>query len=70
VVDEQERDRRRLAKATNQRAQEMYRLRTQEHLTLKQIAERYDRSPERVRQILRLYCHAEGIDYPRKHNKH
>jgi DNA-directed RNA polymerase specialized sigma subunit len=64
MVSEQERDQRRRAKATDQRATEMYRLRTDERLTLKQIAERYERSPERVRQIIRLYCHLEGLPYP------
>lgn len=65
MVDEPQRH----TKATDARAQEMYRLRTQEHLTLRQIGERYDRSPERVRQILRLYCRAEGLEYPSKHRK-
>ncbi len=64
VDDHQERDRHRQAKAADARAQEIYRLRTQEQLSLKQIAERYQRSPERIRQILRLYCHAEGLEYP------
>jgi DNA-directed RNA polymerase sigma subunit (sigma70/sigma32) len=48
----------------DQRAPEMYRLRTDEHLTYRQIGERYERSPERVRQIIRHYCHAEGLPFP------
>ena len=66
MVDEQERDRRRLAKATNKRAQAMYRLRAQEHLTFHAIGEQFDVSPERVRQIIRLYCHVEGLSFPGK----
>ncbi len=58
-----ERDRRRHAKATDHRARAMYRLRADEHLTFRAIGEHFGVSPERVRQILRLYCHTEGLEY-------
>jgi hypothetical protein len=54
----------RLAKATDQRAREMYRLRTEERLSFREIGERFDRSPERVRQIIVLYAHVGGLPYP------
>lgn len=58
-----DRDKRR-TKATDQRATEMYRLRTQEHLSLGKIGEHFDISAERVRQILKMYCHTMGLPYP------
>ena len=54
----------RAAKATDQRATEMYRLRTEENLSLKKIGERFDISPERVRQVIKMYCHITGEPYP------
>lgn len=56
----------RFAKGTDARATEMYRLRTQEGLTFPEIAERFGRSRERVRQIIHQYCHATGLSYPGK----
>lgn len=48
----------------NARAREMYRLRSAEHLTLRQIGERFSLGPERTRQILRRFCHQTGLPYP------
>jgi DNA-directed RNA polymerase sigma subunit (sigma70/sigma32) len=42
----------------------MYRLRTEEYLTLRQVGERFNIGPERVRQIVRRYCHQTGQPYP------
>jgi DNA-directed RNA polymerase specialized sigma subunit len=53
----------RRTKATDQRAIEMYRLRTQEHLSLKEIGERFNCSAERARQIIKMYCHTTGQPY-------
>lgn len=49
---------------TDRRAPAMYRLRTTERLTFRQIAERHGISPERARQIIRYYCHTEGLPFP------
>lgn len=57
-------DDRRLAKAIEQGAIQMYQLRAQERLSFNTIAERTGRSRERVRQILKLYCHLEGLPFP------
>lgn len=57
-------DERRLSKAIEQGAVEMYRLRAQERLSFVTIAERTGRSRERVRQILKVYCHLEGLPFP------
>jgi hypothetical protein len=58
-----DRDKRR-TKATDRRATEMYRLRTQEHLSLGKIGEGFNVSAERVRQIIKMYCHITGEPYP------
>lgn len=44
----------------DERAQEMYRLRTVEGLTLRQLAQRFQVSPERVRQLVYAYARAAG----------
>ncbi|MGN6373677.1 MAG: sigma factor-like helix-turn-helix DNA-binding protein [Solirubrobacteraceae bacterium] len=44
----------------DERAREMYRLRTVEGLTLRQLAERFQVSPERVRQLVYAYARAAG----------
>lgn len=44
----------------DERAREMYRLRTVEGLTLRQLAQRFQVSPERVRQLLYAYARATG----------
>jgi hypothetical protein len=59
-------DNRHLAKAIEQGAVEMYRLRTQERLSYPKIAERFGCSRERVKQIIRLYCHIERLPFPGK----
>jgi DNA-directed RNA polymerase sigma subunit (sigma70/sigma32) len=59
-----DREKRRIAKATDERATEMYRLRTQDKLSMAKIGQRYNRTPERVRQILKRYCHTKGLPYP------
>jgi hypothetical protein len=64
MVSDQERDARLLAKAIAQGAVEMYRLRTQERLSFVTIARRTGRSRERIKQILKLYCHLEGLPFP------
>lgn len=48
----------------SERAQLMYRLRTEEYLTLRQLGERFNIGPERVRQILKRHCHETGLPYP------
>jgi hypothetical protein len=42
----------------------LWRLRTEERLSLRKIGERFDRSPERVRQIIKQYCYTTGAPYP------
>jgi transcriptional regulator with XRE-family HTH domain len=44
----------------DERAPEMYRLRTVEGLTLRQLAQRFHVSPERVRQLVYAYARATG----------
>jgi transcriptional regulator with XRE-family HTH domain len=44
----------------DERVREMYRLRTVEGLTLRQLAERFQVSPERVRQLVYAYARATG----------
>jgi DNA-directed RNA polymerase sigma subunit (sigma70/sigma32) len=44
----------------DERGQEMYRLRTVEGLTLRQLAQRFQISPERVRQLVYSYARATG----------
>jgi DNA-directed RNA polymerase sigma subunit (sigma70/sigma32) len=63
-------DKRRLAKAIEQGAIEMYRLRAQERLSFVSIAGRTGRSRERVRQILKVYCHLEGLTFPGRFRGH
>jgi DNA-directed RNA polymerase sigma subunit (sigma70/sigma32) len=63
MVDEHERDQRRRAKATNQRAVEMYRLRVEQPLSFREIGQRFGLSSERARRIIRLYAHIEGLPY-------
>jgi DNA-directed RNA polymerase sigma subunit (sigma70/sigma32) len=43
--------------SVDERAREMLRLRDEEHLTLREIAERYNLTPERVRQIVNRCRH-------------
>lgn len=57
-------DKRRLAKAIEQGAVEMYQLRAQERLSFVTIAARTGRSRERIRQVLKVYCHLEGVPFP------
>lgn len=44
----------------DERGREMYRLRTVEGLTLRQLAERFQVSPERVRQLVYAYARVAG----------
>lgn len=46
----------------DERAREMYRLRTVEGLTLRQLAERFQVSPERVRQLVYAYARVAGCE--------
>lgn len=62
-----ERNTRLLAKAIQQGAIEMYRLRTKERLSYPSIAKRCGCSRERVKQVLALYCRLEGLPYPGKY---
>lgn len=50
--------------SSDERAHEMYRLRVEQQLTLKQIGQRFGIGAERTRQILKRYCHTNGITYP------
>lgn len=52
------------AKATPERNAEMYRLRTQDKLSMVKIGERFGVTPERVRQVIKTHCHKEGLPYP------
>ncbi|MGH2878175.1 MAG: hypothetical protein ACRDK4_01010 [Solirubrobacteraceae bacterium] len=63
-------DERRLAKAIEQGAVEMYRQRTEERLSFVTIATRTGRSRERVRQILKVYCHLEELPFPGRFRGH
>lgn len=63
----QQRDQLLLAKAIQQGAIKMYRLRTKERLSYPSIAKRCGCSRERVKQILALYCRLEGLPYPGKY---
>jgi hypothetical protein len=67
VVSGQRRDQLLLAKAIAQGAVEMYQLRTKERLSFVTIANRTGRSRERIRQIIGLYCHLEGLPFPGKY---
>jgi hypothetical protein len=67
MVGDHELAKRHLAKAIEQGAVEMYRLRTQERLSFITIAQRTGRSRERIRQILHVYCRLEGLPFPGKY---
>jgi DNA-binding transcriptional MerR regulator len=64
MVRDGEGQQRRLTKAIDQGAVEIYRLRTQERLSFIRIARQTGRSPERIRQILKIYCVLEGLPFP------
>lgn len=64
MVSDIERSTIQLAKAIQQGAPQMYRLRAQERLSFVTIAGRTGRSRERVRQILHVYCRLEGLPFP------